>query len=731
MENNLNKNNLNSEKETVKKAAPPPMKKAAPPPMKKGSGLAEPKKTEMKKEIPVKEEKFVSSVADKKEEKAVPPVEKKEEKAVSPPVDKKEETVTPPAETKEEMAVPTPAEAKEEKAVPLPVEKKEEKTPSSPAEKKDNKKNLKIIIPIIAIVAVAIIIAVALSSCKDKNEPIVVTDSNGVPITDVNGDVITVIPETEVVPVTDEFGNVLKDANGNPLTTTAYKDITVGVPVTDMNGALVTDASGNAVTQNIQVKPTGNSSSNETEKQNVLGTTIVPFTDGQGNTGVDSQGNLITTIIDVTSNTLPNIEPAKTEWKNTLGGTKNDRYADVILTSDGCYITANVTNSKDGDFSKYKELNYKIPYTVLTKYDKNGAVVWEKALGDPKGLLELSSLSPCSDGSFYAAGHGVVIGNEAVKGYYDGAIYKIDKNGNIIWTKAFGTTTVDSFNDITVTKDGGVVAVGFVSTNDGDAQDSGGEAYKSKACIVKYSASGKLLWKNYVGGDRDQLLAVAEATDGSLFVTGSFVSDKLFENRGKADAAAIKYSKDGKRITQTAIAGTGVDSFKAIMPTSDGGVIVAGHSDSSDTIEQSFFKNDFASKGGFDAFIIKYDNNLKIKFVTPLRGQNNDTVESITELSNGTFIVAGSSNSSSRDFKGVTTRGMKDIFIAAFNQNGDLCWVRSFGGTMNETALALCRGADGGYVVAGETFSNDVDLSGIAPFGGNGQTVGIIIKFPE
>ena len=54
--------------------------------------------------------------------------------------------------------------------------------------------------------------------------PVIVTDENGVAVTDVNGEMITVVPETEVHEYTD--------ANGEKQTTIVYKDATVNVPVT-------------------------------------------------------------------------------------------------------------------------------------------------------------------------------------------------------------------------------------------------------------------------------------------------------------------------------------------------------------------------------------------------------------------------------------------------------------------------------------------------------------------
>ncbi|MBR6552409.1 MAG: hypothetical protein IKT89_06165, partial [Clostridia bacterium] len=569
-----------------------------------------------------------------------------------------------------------------------------------PVKEKLSGKNLKVIIPIVAIVLVAIIIAIVLVSGGNNKDNIVVTDSNGVPVTDVNGEVITVSPE----------------------------DVTAQVPVTDVNGNAVTDVAGNVVTEVVTVN---NNTNNSTSAGSNNGTTVVLVTDGKGNTGVDEQGNPITTIVEITEAPVIDVEPAKTEWKNTQGGSSNDWYKDVILTSDGCYITANVTTSRDGDFTQYKDMNLSVPYTVLTKYDKEGGVVWQKVFGSDSGSLELVALSPAEKGAFYAVGYGKAIENLDISGWYDGAIYKIDKNGKVDWVKKFGTSTVDIINDVVTASNGDAIVVGSAGNNDGDAEGSGGKANESKAFIMRYSDSGKLLWKEFAGGNMDTFVGVAEGTDGSIYALGNFYSGKLFPALGKCDSGVVKYSSDGVMMKKTAIAGTGIDEFKGITASSDGGVVVCGTSDSSDTEGDSFFKGDLASRGGYDSYIIKYANDLTIRFATPVRGQNNDTATSVIELPNGNYIIAGSTNSSTRDFKGVTTRGKKDIFVASFNDYGVLTWVRSFGGTENDGALALCNGADGGYVVVGETLSNNVDLDGIAPYGGNGKSLAVMVKFPE
>ena len=70
------------------------------------------------------------------------------------------------------------------------------------------------------------------------------------------------------------------------------------------------------------------------------------------------------------------------------------------------------------------------------------------------------------------------------------------------------------------------------------------------------------------------------------------------------------------------------------------------------------------------------------------------------------------------------------MVIASFDEYGNLSWARSFGGTQNESANAICLAEKDGYVIAGRTLSKDIDMKGISQYV-NGKSVGVIAKFPE
>lgn len=631
---------------------------------------------------------------------------------------------TPPVVPKE-----TPkAEYKKSETVDSSYDKKEQT---------DKKKFLYIIIPIIALLIIGAIVITVIFSKGDNNIDketttdsgiVVATDENGIAVTDENGVPVTYVREPEYVNVTNVNGETVTDANGNNVTTVVYKDvdITINVKVTNENGEQVTNSKGENVTQQVVIPQDPNKADGGNV---VLGTTVVAVTDGQGNTHYDN-GNLFTTIVEITSNPVA-VEPATLDWKTSLGGTAADYFSSIEADADGNYIAANVTNSKDGNFKEYAELGYAAPYTVLVKYDKSGNIKWQKPIGSKRGLTVITDVITNDDGTFFAVGYGKNIGGVNGKGYYDGAVYKFDKDGNELWHKIFGTSTVDMFNGATKTSDGGIVAVGSVGNNDGDAKGFNKKELESAACIVKYDANGNLKWKNILGGNQDVFNGVVEGKGGDLFVVGNFYSGTFFKSLGSSDSGLVKISSDGKYVGVAPVAGRGIESFNGITACKNGGIVIVGRSNSADAGNtESMFVSDLASRGGSDAYIIKYEEDLKLTFSKPFRGQYDDDLVAVVEKEDGSLIAVGKSNSSSRDLKGITTRGGDDMVIASFDKYGDLSWARSFGGTQNESALAICLGAKDGYVVAGRTLSKDIDMKGISQYV-NGKSVGVIAKFPE
>ncbi|MEO0211021.1 MAG: delta-60 repeat domain-containing protein [candidate division WOR-3 bacterium] len=78
-------------------------------------------------------------------------------------------------------------------------------------------------------------------------------------------------------------------------------------------------------------------------------------------------------------------------------------------------------------------------------------------------------------------------------------------------------------------------------------------------------------------------------------------------------------------------------------------------------------------------------------------GQNDDFPYAITQTQDGGCAVAGYTNSFGA--------GGKDFLVLKLSPLGDLVWAKAYGGGNDEMAYSITQTADGGFVVAGETYT--------------------------
>src|SRR5215831_11313707 len=83
-----------------------------------------------------------------------------------------------------------------------------------------------------------------------------------------------------------------------------------------------------------------------------------------------------------------------------------------------------------------------------------------------------------------------------------------------------------------------------------------------------------------------------------------------------------------------------------------------------------------------------------------------DYAYSVQQTSDSGYIVAGIFNRFPTGFP------TGDYGIAKLTKNGGIAWQKTLGGSGGETAYSIQQTSDGGYIVAGESFSNDDDVSG-------------------
>lgn len=99
-----------------------------------------------------------------------------------------------------------------------------------------------------------------------------------------------------------------------------------------------------------------------------------------------------------------------------------------------------------------------------------------------------------------------------------------------------------------------------------------------------------------------------------------------------------------------------------------------------------------------------------IQWQKSLGGNNNDYPQDIRQATDGGYIIAGWSASNNGDVSG--NHGSIDAWVVKVDSSANIQWQKSLGGSLVDKAYSVCLSGDEGYVVVGETYSNDGDVSG-------------------
>ena len=213
-------------------------------------------------------------------------------------------------------------------------------------------------------------------------------------------------------------------------------------------------------------------------------------------------------------------------------------------------------------------------------------------------------------------------------------------------------------------------------------------------------------WQKCLGGtNNDYAYSIQQTSDGGYIVAGNTFSNNgdVNNNHGSYDCWVVKLSATGSMEWQKCLGGSNADYATSIQQTSDGGYIVAGSTDSNN--------GDVSSNHGVapDCWIVKLNNNGSIQWQKCLGGNNEDRSTFVQQTSDGGYIVAGYTTSNNGDVSGY--HGASDFWIIKLDAVGSMQWQKSLGGSEFERAISIQQTADGGYVVAGETRSNNGDVN--------------------
>ncbi len=397
----------------------------------------------------------------------------------------------------------------------------------------------------------------------------------------------------------------------------------------------------------------------------------------------------------------------------------------------------------------------------LLKLNQNKGLEWMKYSTGTSTQKIISSIDIDNNGNVYALGTFLSTGNinldnlnlspfGGVNNNTDILLLKYNSSGSLEWLKKAGGTASDQTYNIDVANDGLLYVSAFLRT--GQLFSPISITSNLGVGVVKYGNDGNAL--SYKSGDAGLVtygqFEILPSGNGFLtgyfrntaqfgnttltisngyYTTGIYVA-KYFESLVIPSEINQFYPTSGYTNTSVVIYGK---NFNNATSVSFNNILSSNFTKVNDTIiiakvpnVASTGKIKIEFTGGLvefsqNDFVVKSNNNSISDWSMAIQNSTTSSDEYIEESTsdlNGNIIYVGNyKNSITLSNITLNSNGAEDMFVAKWNQNGNLIWAKSFGGGLIDKVNGVCTDINGniyitGYYTSQITFGNIQLLSG-------------------
>jgi hypothetical protein len=254
------------------------------------------------------------------------------------------------------------------------------------------------------------------------------------------------------------------------------------------------------------------------------------------------------------------------------------------------------------------------------------------------------------------------------------------------------------------------------------------------AVVVKRDTDGNLLWSDNFGDDNnDYAKGIATDSLGNIYVTGYYTDSCVFGNdtllnSGSEDLFLVKYGPDGEKMWGVKAGGSSLDIAYAVKTDTSGYVYICGYYKSASVIFDTETINN-TSSGTEDVFVAKYDWDGNLIWVRNAGGTNRDLCFDISVDKFGSTYLTGWYYSTSITFgtQTIINNGWTEIYLLKFDSDGNPLWAFSAGGSLEDEGFGVTNDDDANVYITGNFHSTTFTFGGHTVVS-NGERDGFLCK---